>query len=210
MVHLVYMTEPQPFDEISIQEPLTNEELFSRLKKLMTNKPFLIEIASACDEAYRLHEISKRKETNESIDEWLQRPLFSDEEKEILLSTETKTPDQQQIFNTAQQKLAMNLAGFYSVSLGLGVIAGDNQDNQFCAQQILTAITQDKDTPKIRMLMSRLAHMTWAAGQPFRGRETRPVMMPWDLLPPEEKHKDRVQIISAARVLLRNILEPNK
>ena len=51
----------------------------------------------------------------------------------------------------------------------------------------------------------RLVHATWAAGQPYRNRETKPIMQAYDTLSPEEAEKDMTQIQAAAKILIQYI-----
>ncbi len=181
---------------------LTNTELFNGQDALMRDKSFLVDIAAACDDAYRTSEIDRLTSSGQPVEDWLQAPLFSDAERTILSSVPAQgDTDQQQMYDKAHQKLAMGLPGFYALSEGLGMIAEDNPTNSFQASDTLQAVIAGTENERERNIMSRLAHVAWAAGQPYRNRETRPVMKPWDKLPPEEKHKDMVQIRAAAKIL---------
>lgn len=102
----------------------------------------------------------------------------------------------------------MGLGGFYAVSEGLGMAAEANPSNPTQAHETLIAVIGGTETQQDRSMMSRLAHATWAAGQPFRGRETRPVMKPFDKLLLEEQHKDMVQIRASAATLAARLTSP--
>lgn len=200
---------------IDIPRSLTNVELFTRQGELMRDKPFLIEVASACDQSYRDSEINRINKANETaevqqpIADYLKNSLFSTEEKDVLVSgPQEGNLEQQKMYDKAQQKLAMNLAGFYALSEGLGMIAEENPTDQHAASKLLDSIVNKTADQKNLNKMCRLAHATWAAGQPYRNRETRKVMQPWDTLPEGEKLKDMVQITAAAVVLERRTSKP--
>ena len=98
------------------------------------------------------------------------------------------------------EKIAINLAGFYALECGLNYLS---EARQQLPSAILKEILADSLPPKDRELLMRFANATWKASQPFRSldRITRPVFMPYDVLPDDEKGKDWVQIKSAAEKL---------
>jgi hypothetical protein len=190
----------QPRTEV--ERRMTNGEVFDRVEELMHDKSFLVEVAYEADRAYRESEIDRLTRAGQPIEDWLSTPLFSDTERTILISGATEGDvGQTEIQAKAQQKLAMGLGGFYAVSEGVGIAAESNPSNPNQAHDTLIAVVSGTETQRDRSVMSRLAHATWAAAQPFRGRETRPVMKPFDKLPLEEQHKDMVQIRASAATL---------
>ncbi len=98
------------------------------------------------------------------------------------------------------EKIAINIAGFYALECGLNYLS---ETQQKLPSVILQEILTDSLPAKDRELMNRFANATWKTSQPFRSldRITRPVFMPYDLLPEDEKDKDWVQIKSAAKKL---------
>ncbi len=98
------------------------------------------------------------------------------------------------------EKIAINIAGFYALECGLNYLS---ELQQKLPSEILHAILTDSLPAQDKELFNRFANATWKASQPFRSldRITRPVFMPYDLLPEDEKDKDWVQIKSAAKKL---------
>ncbi|WP_315821809.1 hypothetical protein [Paraflavitalea speifideaquila] len=68
---------------------------------------------------------------------------------------------------------------------------------------MINALLADQLSPANKGLLERFAHATWKTGQPFRGLEriTRPIFMPFDLLPAEERAKDWTQVKAAAATI---------
>ena len=195
---------------VELSQRLSNEQLFTREDELIRDKGFLIDVASACDEAYKQTERSKLEQAGQEVPGWLQGQLFTPEERSLLTKdAATLTDQEKQTYEKAQTNLAINTAGLYALQEGLGIAASFKPDNPHAAHETLTSLVQGTETQADKALMSRLAHATWAAGQPFRGRETRPVMKPFDRLPTDEQFKDMVQIRAAAKVMAAN-LTPSK
>lgn len=188
-------------EEVADEPILTNEKLFKELSTLMKDKGFLIEVAEACDKAYKQSEIDRLTREGEPVDEWLLDDLFTESEREVILKGPSESnPSQQEVYKIARVKYAMALGGFYALTDGLGFLSS-GVENPYHAHETLKSIGNGSADDVIKNVMSRFAHATWAAGQPFRDRETRDVMMPWDLLSENEKTKDMIQITAAARVL---------
>jgi len=99
-----------------------------------------------------------------------------------------------------EEKIAINLAGFYAVESGLGVIAERSKEAPI---DILNSIAQGTRSKDDMLLLARFANATWKAGQPFRSlsRITRDTFRPAALLSEDELKKDFVQIRAAARLL---------
>jgi hypothetical protein len=99
-----------------------------------------------------------------------------------------------------EEKIAINLAGFYAVEAGLGVISERTRE---APVDILDSIAAGTRSPDDMLLLARFANATWKAGQPFRSlsRISRPNFIPAALLGDEEVKKDFVQIRAAARRL---------
>jgi hypothetical protein len=99
-----------------------------------------------------------------------------------------------------EEKIATNLAGFYAVEAGLGVLSERTKETPV---QILEGIVAGTRPETEMMLLARFANATWKAGQPFRAlsRITRDTFKPAALLTEDDLKKDHVQIKAAARRL---------
>jgi hypothetical protein len=95
------------------------------------------------------------------------------------------------------EKIATNLAGFYALESGLGVISERTQETPL---QILDAVVGGTRSEADVLLLARFANATWKAGQPFRAlnRITRDTFKPAALLTEDDLKKDLVQIKAAA------------
>ncbi len=105
-----------------------------------------------------------------------------------------------------EEKIATNLAGFYAVECGIGVLC--NQTKEKPTAWLQKIVSDKTDTASI-LLLNRFANATWKAGQPFRSLEriTRPVFTGAGFLPPEEIKKDLNQVKTAATKLLSSLQE---
>ena len=99
-----------------------------------------------------------------------------------------------------EEKIATNLAGFYALEAGVGIIAERGRESPL---QIVDSIVAGTRPPADMLLLARLANATWKAGQPFRGlsRITRETFKPAGLLGPVDIQKDHDQIRAAAQRL---------
>ncbi|MBA2563202.1 MAG: hypothetical protein H0V14_09885 [Chitinophagaceae bacterium] len=102
------------------------------------------------------------------------------------------------------EKVATNLAGFYALECGIGLLCA--QTNARPVEWLQKIINGSADTTSI-MLLNRFANATWKASQPFRGlnRITRPNFIVFSSLSPDEIDKDYVQIKNAAVKLLSSL-----
>lgn len=99
-----------------------------------------------------------------------------------------------------EEKIAINLAGFYALEAGVGILAERSGESPL---QIIDAIAQGRRTADDLRLLARLANATWKAGQPFRGlsRIARDTFKPAALLSAADVAKDHDQIRAAAQRL---------
>ena len=157
---------------------MTNEAQLETLKQLLQDPDFALEIASWLDAAYY-------KGQGEPV------PDFLTEEDKTAVGEES----------VAEEKIAMNLAGFYALEAGLGVLAERSGQSPV---EILTQIVDGNLPQEDMMLLARFANATWKAGQPFRAldRITRDAFVPAAMLSDEELAKDFDQITAAAEKLL--------
>lgn len=102
------------------------------------------------------------------------------------------------------EKIAVNIAGFYALECGLSYLA--TAQNALPSKVLHDIVTDSLTTPE-KKLFERFANATWKAGQPFRSldRITRHNFTPFDLLSPSEMDKDWVQIKAAAEKLIPHI-----
>jgi len=100
-----------------------------------------------------------------------------------------------------EEKIAINLAGFYALECGLGVLTSQSKE---IPTGWLEKIVSGKDDSASILLLNRFANATWKAGQPFRDlkRISRPTFTVANFLPEEEIVKDYYQIRTAAAKLL--------
>jgi len=103
-----------------------------------------------------------------------------------------------------EEKIAINLAGFYALECGLGLLCTQSNETPVEWLQKIKNGTADSNAV---LLLNRLANATWKAGQPFRslGRITRYNFTVAVLLSNDEVKKDSVQIANAAAKLLSSI-----
>ena len=114
------------------------------------------------------------------------------------------TPEDDTAFvikNKLDEKVATNLAGFYALECGVGLLSTQSNTTPIA---ILKKITNGSADSDMILLLNRCANATWKASQPFRGlnRITRPNFIIASNLSAEEVDKDYVQIKNAAVKLL--------
>ncbi len=97
-----------------------------------------------------------------------------------------------------EEKIAINLAGFYALEAGVGAIAERTKESPV---DVLESVARGTRPDEDMLLLARFANATWKAGQPFRSlsRITRPNFRPAVLLSEDDLQKDYVQIKAAAR-----------
>ena len=100
-----------------------------------------------------------------------------------------------------EEKVATNLAGFYALECGVGLLSAQFNTTPMA---ILTKITDGTADSNMILLLNRFANATWKASQPFRGlnRITRSNFIIASDLSKDEVDKDYVQIKNAAVKLL--------
>lgn len=99
------------------------------------------------------------------------------------------------------EKIAINVAGFYALECGLGAICAKTKQKP---TDFLQMIVDNKADSATVLLLNRFANTTWKAGQPFRGleRTKRPIFKIASLLSEDDVKKDYDQIQAAATKLL--------
>lgn len=154
------------------------EEQLAALQQLLQDPEFALEMASWLDAAYY-------KGQGEPVPDFI-----APEDEDAVVEK-----------SVAEEKIAMNLAGFYALEAGLGVLAERTGESP---TEILTEIVDGTRADEDMLLMARFANATWKAGQPFRSLEriTRDTFIPAAMLSDEELSKDYDQIIAASELLL--------
>jgi hypothetical protein len=154
------------------------EAQLKKLQALLQSPDFALEMASWLDAAY----YKGQGQTPP--------PFLTAEE-------ETKTADK----STKEEKIAINLAGFYALEAGIGMLSEKTKETPTA---ILESIVNGTRPEADMLLISRFANATWKAGQPFRAlnRITRDTFRPAALLSKDELKKDFDQIKAAAEKLL--------
>jgi hypothetical protein len=147
------------------------------LQTLLRDSAFALEMAQALDAAYY-------------VGQGQPVPAFLKPEEET-----ATTPK-----SVKEEKIAINLAGFYALEAGIGVISERGGETPL---QILDGIVKGTRSADEMTLLARFANATWKAGQPFRGlsRITRDTFKPAALLSTDDVKKDLDQIQAAAAKL---------
>ncbi|MCW5849381.1 MAG: hypothetical protein KIT87_04835 [Anaerolineae bacterium] len=155
-----------------------------RLRKLLQDQNFALEMAQTLDAAYY-------KGQNQPV------PPFLKPEEETATAPKS----------VKEEKIAINLAGFYAVESGLGVISERTKE---MPMDILDSIAKGTRSKEDMLLIARFANATWKAGQPFRAlnRITRDNFRPAALLSQDDLQKDFDQIRAAADKLLEAMKRP--
>lgn len=168
--------ETQPTD--SAETAAETDAQIDTLKGLLQDPEFALEMASWLDAAYY-------KGQGQPVPDF----LTAEEESAVVEKS------------VAEEKIAMNLAGFYALEAGLGVLVERTGQSPVA---ILTEIVNGTLPEEDMLLLARFANATWKAGQPFRSldRITRDAFVPAAMLSDEELEKDFAQIIAAAEKLL--------
>jgi hypothetical protein len=100
-----------------------------------------------------------------------------------------------------EEKIAINIAGFYALECGIGALA--EQKGGTLVEWLTRIIEKKLDSSEV-LTLNRFANATWKAGQPFRSlkRITRENFTSSIFLPADEVKKDYDQILAAANKLL--------
>lgn len=151
---------------------------FQKLQALLRDQNFALEMAQYLDAAYY-------KGINQPV------PPFLKPEEET--ATQPKS--------VKEEKIAINLAGFYAVEVGISAISDRTKETPIDILDSIVKGTRSKDDV---LLFARFANATWKGGQPFRAlnRITRDTFKPAILLSTEDIQKDLDQVNAAAQKLL--------
>jgi hypothetical protein len=156
----------------------THEKQLAQLQVFLQDPDYALEIAIFLEASYY---------TGQSK---IAPPFLSREEELAVISK-----------RTGDQRIAMNLAGFYALESGVDYLS--TVQNKL-PSEVIKSIADDQLPSTEKLLLCRFANAAWKAGQPFRGMEriSRAVFIPFDLLSDAEAAKDWAQIKSAAKLLL--------
>ncbi len=130
----------------------------------------------------------------------------NNEHKEFISASE----DTAIINKTArEEKIATNLAGFYAVECGVGLLC--KQTKLTPTEWLKKIVGKTADSSAV-LLLNRFANATWKASQPFRSlnRIMRYNFTGAGYLTAEEIEKDHNQITSAASLLLQHMQQVDK
>ena len=100
-----------------------------------------------------------------------------------------------------EEKIAINLAGFYAVECGVAALTAQKGGTP---GEWLKKITVQNIDSSDMLLLNRFANATWKAGQPFRSLEriSRDNFIAASMLSSEELKKDADQVNAAAEKFL--------
>jgi hypothetical protein len=159
------------------QEQTINDEL-KKITVLLRDSSFAVEMAKHLDAAYY---------TSQEQD----APAFLPD------NADTSTIQR----SLKDEKIATNIAGFYALECGIGVLMDQKAGSP--VEWLNKLIGKQLDSTEI-VVLNRFANATWKAGQPFRGlkRITRDVFISPVFLPDDEIKKDYDQVVAAATKLL--------
>lgn len=153
----------------------SKEEEFAKINGLLHDTAFALEMAMGQDAAYFLNQGQKAPPFFQGPDSLINKPF-------------------------KEEKIAINLAGFYAVECGIGVLIDQKGKTPvFWLQQIIDRTLDSNDV----LLLNRFANATWKTGQAFRGlvRIKRDNFVGANFLSKSEIQKDADQIFSAAAFL---------
>ena len=153
-------------------------EQLNKLQMLLRDPAFALDMAQSLDAAYY-------KGQGQPV------PAFVKPEEETATAPKI----------VKEEKIAINLAGFYAVEVGMGYLAERDKQTPL---DVLDAVANGTRPNADMLLLARFANATWKAGQPFRAlnRITRDTFGPAGLLTEVELKKDFVQIKAAAAKLV--------
>ena len=152
------------------------EEQLKKLNGYLRDLAWAVSIAAAQDAAYYL---SQGKEV----------PPFEADKSAVVKKS------------IKDEKIAINIAGFYAVECGIGVLVAKKGNT--AVYWLEKIVHQELDAAEM-LLLNRFANATWKAGQPFRSlsRITRDNFIVASFLNAEETQKDHHQVVAAASKLL--------
>ena len=174
------------------------EELL-KISALLADRAFAVSMAgslnAAYEQAFRQTEAGTTKNTGETRNSGSSKA-----------ATESPAPDNDRQISIQEQKIAINLAGFYAVECGIGLlIALKGGKPESWLEKIVTKTTE----PDELLVLTRFANATWKAGQPFISldRIKNAHFISANFLSEQEAQKDTAQVMSAALKLRDSLRE---
>lgn len=153
------------------------------------------------DELHKIDSLLRNASYNEAMAKTLEAAYYKSSGQDVppflAAGEDTATVSKK----VKEEKIATNLAGFYALECGIGLLSSQTNDKPV---DWLKKISGDKVDSATIALLNRFANATWKAGQPFRDmkRITRPTFTVFNFLPPDEVKKDYDQVKKASALLL--------
>lgn len=187
-----------------IEKKSPSNPVLTKLEVKLKDPDFLFRSAMTTDKAWKQSERERRAANNQEVPNYLNHPLFSEDELDLLTKDPTQlSPQDAEVFKEARKKFAQNTSGLYSLWVALQIFA-DRGDN---LMEKLEEIANDSPNldQRDKHLLCRFAHQSWLCDQPWLGRELSSKVDHFDNLSPEEQMKDWVQIQATARFYFSNL-----
>jgi hypothetical protein len=170
-----------------------------QISALLGDRAFAVSMASslnaAYEQAFRQTEAGTTKNTGETRN--------SGSTKD---ATASPSSGKNRQISVREQKIAINLAGFYAVECGIGLLITLKGGTP---ESWLEKIVTKAAMPDELLVLSRFANATWKAGQPFRGldRIKNAHFISANFLSEQEAQKDTAQVMAAALKLRDSLRE---
>ena len=190
-------------DNFTVAEFLNKAEIQKDVDQVVAAASMLLDSMQHVSDAsrevqlQRINQLLKDKQYAYDMARHMEAAYYKGQNKPVPMFLSPKEDTMSVQKSAREEKIAINLAGFYALECGIGYLV---KTQHLLPSEILKSITSDSISQKKKQLLERFANATWKAGQPFRSldRITREIFMPFDLLPKEEIDKDWDQIKSAA------------
>ncbi|CAN5411504.1 hypothetical protein BH10BAC2_BH10BAC2_42140 [soil metagenome] len=159
-------------------------------------------------ELHKIDSLLRDAAYNEAMAKTLAAAYYKSSGQEVPTFLEAGEDTATTIKSVKEEKIATNLAGFYALECGIGLLSA--QTNEKPVDWLQKILNSKVDSATV-LLLNRFANATWKAGQPFRHlqRITRPTFTVFNFLPADEVKKDYDQIHRAAAILS-SYLQPVK
>lgn len=159
-------------------------------------------------ELHKIDSLLRDAAYNEAMAQTLDAAYYTSSGQEVPAFLAAGEDTATTIKSKKEEKIATNLAGFYALECGIGLLSAQTNETPV---EWLQKILENKADSATVLLLNRFANATWKAGQPFRDlqRITRPTFTVFNFLPADEVKKDYDQIRRAAAILL-SYLQPLK
>ena len=191
------------FNFLPEEEIKKDEDQIQRAAAILLAELQLVKDSSAVVQFEKIKTLMQSKDRTQAIAEQIHAAKYINLKQQV---PPFLTPEQDTSVITKSvkdQKIAVNVAGFYALECGLNYFASQSK----LPSQVLKSIADGSINQDDKMLLLRFANATWKAGQPFRSlnRIEKDNFIPFNLLSNDELEKDLVQIKAAAAKLLVDI-----